>query len=146
MKEETKKPNALIGRVAMAGKSCNMCNFDGNCLKIDVNGIGQLCLVGKDDLAEKYESLQEESAVMSGELTDLRKKLEGTEKAFEEKAAELNEANSDIRILEHSNKHMEEELKRQRAKADDAVLAANKARQEIVRLMNRGLIDRIFNR
>ena len=51
----------LYGRVVILAKSCNNCPNDKNCCKIEVPGIGLLCLADKDTaytvLQEKYDKL-----------------------------------------------------------------------------------------
>ena len=119
----------LYGRVVILAKSCNNCPNDKNCCKIDVPGIGLLCLIGKDTaynaLQEKYDGVVEESAAMSKELSELRDK------------------NS---TLESSNKHMETELERVR-KANQSLSELNDERLlQIQELRNRGFWERVFNK
>lgn len=99
----------------------------------------------REALKEKYEDLQEESAAMSVEQTNLRGKLARAEKACEEKAAELKEASSDVRILQDSNALMEEELKRVK-QANKSLNELNDYRlTEIQILRDRGFWSRMFN-
>lgn len=119
----------LYGRVVSPAKSCNNCPNDKNCCKIEVPGIGLLCLADKDTaytaLQEKYDGVVEESAAMSKELSELRSK------------------NS---TLEASNKHMEAELERVR-KANQLLNELNDERLlQIQELKNRGFWARVFNR
>ena len=119
----------LYGRVVSPAKSCNSCPNDKNCCKIEVPGIGLLCLSDKDAaytaLQEKFDGVVEESAAMSKELSELRSK------------------NSN---LETSHRQMEAELERVR-KANQSLSELNDERLlQIQQLKARGFWARGFNK
>ena len=127
--EQKNKIENFYGWVVAPVKLCNNCPNNEDCYKIDVPGIGQLCLVRASgalrELEGKYEALQDESSTMSKEMTDLRSKA---------------------KMLESSNKHMEAELERVR-NANQSLSDLNDERlNQIQRLKSRGFWARMFNR
>ena len=154
MKQKNNIEN-LYGMVIAPAKSCNICISGGNCRKIDVPGIGLLCLMKESDafrdLQSKYEALQEDSAVMSVELSELRSKCGHLEKMATD-AEKARKDEYELRLeyqsrndtLELSNGHMEAELNRVR-EANKSLSELNDERLvQIKNLRSRGFLARVF--
>lgn len=96
--------------------------------------------------AKLHDAIVEESASMSWELIDLRKKLKRATEACEEKAEHLRKVEDSNSVLQKSNMLMEAGMKRCHEKCESLAEQLNIARAEVLRLRERTFIERLLNR
>lgn len=114
---DTNKEN-LYGLIIAKSEPCDFCQCDNReCVKIEVPGIGQLCLK-ENEWQKKAEELQEK----------------------------VTEQQATISTLNASNCHMEFELKRVKGDRDELSKKCSKALADNKRLHQQSLWERIFNR
>ena len=148
MEQTNKNIEALYGRVIMQSRPCDGCKHDTNCCKIEVPGIGTLCLVDDKktnlhkknrELVNSYKNLEECYNLLLGKY----------DFAVNESAKICNEnakLRGKIRTIESSNYHLETEIERVKKTRDELANKNTELMTDNKMLHNQSLWQRIFNR
>ena len=142
MEQTNNNIESLYGRVVKEARPCDKCKFEKNdCRKVEVNGVGMLCLV-KDkhtDWRKKYDALAKEKEELELRHQNVRIALDNAQHELDRSipATSLNDLQQRYDDVVEESANMSKEMTELRGKYNDQLKADEHLSEQINELRSR---------